>query len=145
MVRRPPRSTRTYTLFPYTTLFRSRDPRRDEAREFLDILERLIETAKQRAGGEDREDDRHHRGGAADQNQLFLLPFLARGVFGARFNVLELGIDVEREDGRDRIALGGGRGDDRGDQRGTNEAEQPGRQQSHHRRLRLVRPRSEEH
>src|SRR3546814_6511380 len=25
MVRRPPRSTRTYTLFPYTTLFRSID------------------------------------------------------------------------------------------------------------------------
>src|SRR3546814_10700723 len=25
MLRRPPRSTRTYTLFPYTTLFRSRD------------------------------------------------------------------------------------------------------------------------
>src|SRR3546814_18689584 len=24
MLRRPPRSTRTYTLFPYTTLFRSR-------------------------------------------------------------------------------------------------------------------------
>src|SRR3546814_8903424 len=25
MIRRPPRSTRTYTLFPYTTLFRSQD------------------------------------------------------------------------------------------------------------------------
>src|SRR3546814_16502203 len=25
-IRRPPRSTRTYTLFPYTTLFRSRRP-----------------------------------------------------------------------------------------------------------------------
>src|SRR3546814_572987 len=25
MIRRPPRSTRTYTLFPYTTLFRSED------------------------------------------------------------------------------------------------------------------------
>src|SRR3546814_6872282 len=25
MIRRPPRSTRTYTLFPYTTLFRSHD------------------------------------------------------------------------------------------------------------------------
>src|SRR3546814_11168910 len=25
MIRRPPRSTRTYTLFPYTTLFRSGD------------------------------------------------------------------------------------------------------------------------
>src|SRR3546814_2601484 len=27
MIRRPPRSTRTDTLFPYTTLFRSFDPR----------------------------------------------------------------------------------------------------------------------
>src|SRR3546814_19927271 len=27
MIRRPPRSTRTYTLFPYTTLFRSNDRR----------------------------------------------------------------------------------------------------------------------
>src|SRR3546814_19558839 len=26
MIRRPPRSTRTYTLFPYTTLFRSPSP-----------------------------------------------------------------------------------------------------------------------
>src|SRR3546814_3468271 len=26
MLRRPPRSTRTYTLFPYTTLFRSQRP-----------------------------------------------------------------------------------------------------------------------
>src|SRR3546814_9383719 len=39
MIRRPPRSTRTDTLFPYTTLFRSRqqddrdDPRRDPARD----------------------------------------------------------------------------------------------------------------
>src|SRR3546814_19397104 len=31
MIRRPPRSTRTDTLFPYTTLFRSREVRRDEA------------------------------------------------------------------------------------------------------------------
>src|SRR3546814_17096244 len=29
MIRRPPRSTRTDTLFPYTTLFRSATPRRD--------------------------------------------------------------------------------------------------------------------
>src|SRR3546814_14195194 len=28
MIRRPPRSTRTDTLFPYTTLFRSSAPRR---------------------------------------------------------------------------------------------------------------------
>src|SRR3546814_8147962 len=32
MLRRPPRSTRTDPLFPYTTLFRSRAPRRPRAR-----------------------------------------------------------------------------------------------------------------
>src|SRR3546814_7493663 len=32
MIRRPPRSTRTDTLFPYTTLFRSDDPERVRAR-----------------------------------------------------------------------------------------------------------------
>src|SRR3546814_9091874 len=30
MIRRPPRSTRTYTLFPYTTLFRSSGCSHDE-------------------------------------------------------------------------------------------------------------------
>src|SRR3546814_15113841 len=32
MIRRPPRSTRTDTLFPYTTLFRSRQPLRSALR-----------------------------------------------------------------------------------------------------------------
>src|SRR3546814_8072369 len=32
MIRRPPRSTRTDTLFPYTTLFRSLDPIGEDAR-----------------------------------------------------------------------------------------------------------------
>src|SRR3546814_14251075 len=36
MIRRPPRSTRTDTLFPYTTLFRSRRPRRGERRHRVD-------------------------------------------------------------------------------------------------------------
>src|SRR3546814_6782206 len=37
MIRRPPRSTRTYTLFPYTTLFRSqRARRRDHAGDHRD-------------------------------------------------------------------------------------------------------------
>src|SRR3546814_19401432 len=58
MIRRPPRSTRTYTLFPYTTLFRSgaRDVR--QARYFLaehdaiaaDVggadLEQIVEAAR---------------------------------------------------------------------------------------------------
>src|SRR3546814_13151351 len=33
MIRRPPRSTRTHTLFPYTTLFRSLDAEEHLARE----------------------------------------------------------------------------------------------------------------
>src|SRR3546814_3551324 len=35
MIRRPPRSTRTDTLFPYTTLFRSHRDRRREGRRHL--------------------------------------------------------------------------------------------------------------
>src|SRR3546814_10940149 len=38
MIRRPPRSTRTDTLFPYTTLFRSWRHRRDILSEWLDVL-----------------------------------------------------------------------------------------------------------
>src|SRR3546814_3955251 len=34
MIRRPPRSTRTDTLFPYTTLFRSSDERLARLKEF---------------------------------------------------------------------------------------------------------------
>src|SRR3546814_7864853 len=36
MIRRPPRSTRTDTLFPYTTLFRSRLARVQQLAEHLD-------------------------------------------------------------------------------------------------------------
>src|SRR3546814_4333115 len=39
MIRRPPRSTRTDTLFPYTTLFRSRRQRLEP--RVLQLLERL--------------------------------------------------------------------------------------------------------
>src|SRR3546814_6207290 len=36
MIRRPPRSTRTDTLFPYTTLFRSLpDPTKEDARNYV--------------------------------------------------------------------------------------------------------------
>src|SRR3546814_12715622 len=35
MIRRPPRSTRTDTLFPYTTLFRSHDRAIDDLKAFI--------------------------------------------------------------------------------------------------------------
>src|SRR3546814_20950274 len=43
MIRRPPRSTRTDTLFPYTTLFRSGLPDRFE----LILADRLVDLLKQ--------------------------------------------------------------------------------------------------
>src|SRR3546814_11782853 len=55
MVRRPPRSTRTDTLFPYTTLFRSDEPAADVA---LLVLVLAAATAGHRTGVE------HHRGAA---------------------------------------------------------------------------------
>src|SRR3546814_7738458 len=42
MIRRPPRSTRTDTLFPYTTLFRSRGGNRRLVRELLHLGQDLI-------------------------------------------------------------------------------------------------------
>src|SRR3546814_2403581 len=47
MIRRPPRSTRTDTLFPYTTLFRS-GTRTDAMVSWVDVLPTLVELA----GGE---------------------------------------------------------------------------------------------
>src|SRR3546814_16841799 len=41
MIRRPPRSTRTDTLFPYTTLFRSARPRGCDRRAPTALRERL--------------------------------------------------------------------------------------------------------
>src|SRR3546814_5978908 len=45
MIRRPPRSTRTDTLFPYTTLFRSHRRRRDHG---LDAV--VVEEVRQQEG-----------------------------------------------------------------------------------------------
>src|SRR3546814_1138058 len=47
MIRRPPRSTRTDTLFPYTTLFRSDRVRRTaRAHQLEGLFDRIIEAPK---------------------------------------------------------------------------------------------------
>src|SRR3546814_8853052 len=47
MIRRPPRSTRTDTLFPYTTLFRSGHPRDLAVVEHLDVAAEPDEAVQQ--------------------------------------------------------------------------------------------------
>src|SRR3546814_13911362 len=49
MIRRPPRSTRTYTHFPYTTLFRSTRAALLEAR--LDAIDALAAAARREGAG----------------------------------------------------------------------------------------------
>src|SRR3546814_10482312 len=67
MIRRPPRSTRTDTLFPYTTLFRSPDPRaarRDEQEDEAverDRLTAIDDRIKPLAAVHHPETDRRHR------------------------------------------------------------------------------------
>src|SRR3546814_20745979 len=66
MIRRPPRSTRTDTLFPYTTLFRSPDPRaarRDEQEDEAverDRLTAIDDRIKPLAAVHHPETDRRH-------------------------------------------------------------------------------------
>src|SRR3546814_18343070 len=80
MIRRPPRSTRTDTLFPYTTLFRSL---RAEAARSGDRLEAGDADAHdERLGGADRAVGGHpHRTGAtigARRHQHRLVPLALR-------------------------------------------------------------------
>src|SRR3546814_6287942 len=73
MILRPPRSTRTDTLFPYTTLFRARRPRPDLQRRDLgdrrhrakEILERRRVVDQPAIGGEGAVRQLVHRGGKA--------------------------------------------------------------------------------
>src|SRR3546814_4984762 len=53
MIRRPPRSTRTDTLFPYTTLFRSLGTSRHVLRQAIRVLENqgVVESQRGRSRG----------------------------------------------------------------------------------------------
>src|SRR3546814_7271790 len=62
MIRRPPRSTRTDTLFPYTTLFRSR--LQAQPRWRLHIGARSTGARRARSGGGDRQRHRPRRAAA---------------------------------------------------------------------------------
>src|SRR3546814_1836714 len=57
MIRRPPRSTRTDTRFPYTTLFRSRRCRNPVSRQFhVAVIGNIRLAFERRDGGTGRDD-----------------------------------------------------------------------------------------
>src|SRR3546814_19075858 len=77
MIRRPPRSTRTYTLLPYPTLFRSPNA----ARRHVDgvaqpCARRRADRSAQGAGREGPSEERHTRTGAVPERAY---PDPARG------------------------------------------------------------------
>src|SRR3546814_20807090 len=65
MIRRPPRSTRTDTLFPYTTLFRSRNHPGAHDRTDVPFGPQCLWTGVGGTGGEDRAGTAFRCGGAA--------------------------------------------------------------------------------
>src|SRR3546814_15591402 len=79
MIRRPPRSTRTDTLFPYTTLFRSEQRQRPRGRRDEPELALRIEL-RGRGFGSDGALDQHDRQRIADAARL--PAFVERGIAG---------------------------------------------------------------
>src|SRR3546814_13522419 len=76
MIRRPPRSTRTYTLFPYTTLFRSEADAGAVVGEEHDMLvarlRRRIGTARRdRHAARHAEMDERHRAVVEAEEEVF--------------------------------------------------------------------------
>src|SRR3546814_10252878 len=80
MIRRPPRSTRTDTLFPYTTLFRSSE---DLVVDDIFVPDYRVETMMALNTGA-------ARGFGTHKADLFTLPFQA--IFASGFSVVAYGI-----------------------------------------------------
>src|SRR3546814_2897032 len=83
MIRRPPRSTRTDTLFPYTTLFRSGGPTPGHSRPVVGRLRRATDRTRPDRGGRTRPHRRRWRVGRSEEHtsELQSLMRLSYAVF----------------------------------------------------------------
>src|SRR3546814_16127630 len=85
MIRRPPRSTRTDTLFPYTTLFRS-------AQKLTFVA---FSQDRSSIGGKEGQAERSIQGGAFSQGTAEVADLFLQGLL-ARVIVLELNLSLGR-------------------------------------------------
>src|SRR3546814_1922106 len=107
MILRPPRSTRTYTLFPYTTLFRSRFGTHilksiaNEGYQLLLLGDDLLAVIFRKGVKAGQHDDMTiARDGIDFQDKLYDLPKLRFRIARSRRDVLALlqkGIDMRRQ------------------------------------------------
>src|SRR3546814_11256878 len=81
MIRRPPRSTRTYTLFPYTTLFRSAPRRLRPGQAGHRRHRREGRRAHPRPGGGDGQGKRHGDRSEEHTSELQSLMRISYAVF----------------------------------------------------------------
>src|SRR3546814_7002491 len=79
MIRRPPRSTRTDTLFPYTTLFRSEEVHPDDE-DVEDVLRRALAHRLGQVGQQDAADQERHQDVAHAVEAEALAAFVADDV-----------------------------------------------------------------
>src|SRR3546814_20161726 len=97
MIRRPPRSTRTDTLFPYTTLFRS-----DLLDQELRHIGAFEEEVEQASTDDDQED---HAAGAGGLDQRGLEAVAAHGATGNGEDERAHGADRGRLVGREDAGI----------------------------------------
>src|SRR3546814_4218737 len=98
MIRRPPRSTRTDTLFPYTTLFRSRGDAPAQP-----CLDALVQDAR-RCAGESAQVEAHPAPGGDLQGHLLDPRLYAVQEGGVQAAHVDAEIDLTGDD-RHRVAL----------------------------------------
>src|SRR3546814_11812149 len=98
MRRRPPRSTRTDTLFPYTTLFRSRSPAAGRCRTTVGETVRHTEAVGYAAG---EGHTAHARAPVAAESDASVRTRVRAGD-GEHFSSHDLG-EIGRASGRERV------------------------------------------
>src|SRR3546814_12126952 len=105
MLRRPPRSTRTDTLFPYATLFRSGAPRQDDAEALVEHDLRALRERVDVVGERGVDGDAHLAAAGVDVGGAVVVHAQERAVGRGRLGEL-VDLLAQRGDALARLAEG---------------------------------------